>query len=110
MVQEWPKWVNGRIARNPTEAQGMLSHTQDCGIHTSLVVGEGLFRPRHPDHVLECNCGGVTPSPEQLQEAGVIVKPGLTPEQVAALDRAPDDGVIKPGGAPKGGNRKKRRA
>lgn len=33
--------------------------------------------------------------------------PNLSPAQEKALDRIPGDGVIKPGGAPKGGNRSK---
>lgn len=34
-------------------------------------------------------------------------RPHLTPKQIKALDRI-DDGVLKPGGAPKGGNRKRK--
>lgn len=36
------------------------------------------------------------------------LKTNLSPAQQKALDRIPDDGVTKPGGAPKGGNRKPR--
>jgi hypothetical protein len=101
MSNEWPKWVNGRIAHSPVEAEGLLSHAQDCGIHTTIITGNGLFRPRHPDHPLACTCGGVVPTDADLEAAGLSRFNGAP---AAAFDHDQDG---KPGGAPKGGNRKK---
>lgn len=116
-AQEWPKWVNSRIANSPEEVVALLSHTEDCAIHPMLIVrgerpGDVRFRARHPDHVLECDCGGITPDAEALALAGVSLpkeKKPLTSAQIAALDRIPGDGVLKAGGAPKGGNRRKKK-
>lgn len=103
MSNEWPKWVNGRIARSPAEAEGLLSHAQDCDIHTTIITGKGLWRPRHPDHELKCTCGGVTPTEEDRAAAGI----GRGPFNGADSAKFDHDGDKKAGGSPKGGNRKK---
>lgn len=103
MSQEWPKWVGkdpdgkgGRIARDPEHARFILGHLGDCAVFAT-----------HPDADTTCMCGGVTPTADQLRDAGVPPKP-LTAKQAAALDRIPDDGVTKAGGSVKGSKRRKK--
>lgn len=132
--KEWPKMVKGRRAASAEDGRFLLSHAEDCGIHAQVAHPSkpGVMITRPADVELKCSCGGIEPPVEDLEAAGIGPKPApisaevvaapkrakprkrgkktLSEKQKAALDRVPGDGKTSPGGAPKGGNQKKKTA
>lgn len=92
--KEWPKMVAGRVASDAKEARSYLSHTPECTVHAQVWSPRAeKFVARHPDVEAKCLCGGVAPSTEALEAAGLSPFNGADP---AKFDH---DKNGRPGGA-----------
>lgn len=68
-MSEYPKWVNGRIAKDARAEKVLERHAQDCGIHLTDIItpdppAKPFLRDRRPpagapsdEYEPHCTCG-----------------------------------------------------